>query len=263
MKLSSARELKAQMIEQASALTKQSFAKRGSITPNWYSRMMQGDNPTQPGTAFGIARMGPKSSDYGVAVRVLANLLGIPSPVPSLQSLTRYSKEVDIQTVSYTPRFVLQAGMSIGHPNITAGTLGGFVEDQDHYYILSNNHVIADSGQAEVGDPIWQPGPYDLNGKTPHVAAHLSKWAPLSTSNCDAAIAQLADDPTLDFYPWYYEGIGYIQHQPVSDRYQTVRVVKQGRTTKLTEGEVSAFDLDGITINYGTPWQPRPFTFNG
>lgn len=64
-------------------------------------------------------------------------------------------------------------GSSIGHPDITAGTAGLVmwrraekeVGDQTLVYPepvgVSNNHVIANSNKAEVGDVILQPGPYD------------------------------------------------------------------------------------------------------
>lgn len=63
-------------------------------------------------------------------------------------------------------------GYSVGHINITAGTIGTCVYDQlgtpgnpsgipSRYYILSNNHVLANSNNARRGDPILQPGPAD------------------------------------------------------------------------------------------------------
>jgi hypothetical protein len=52
-------------------------------------------------------------------------------------------------------------GCSIGHYLITAGTLGCLVKRGDQVYILSNNHVLANSNVAQNGDPIWQPGKYD------------------------------------------------------------------------------------------------------
>jgi len=54
-----------------------------------------------------------------------------------------------------------RAGCSIGHHLITAGTLGCLVKSGDQVYILSNNHVLANSNAAQNGDPIWQPGKYD------------------------------------------------------------------------------------------------------
>lgn len=60
------------------------------------------------------------------------------------------------------------AGISIGHYAITAGTLGAVVRDAttNELLILSNNHVMANSNDARVGDSILQPGPAD-GGKVP------------------------------------------------------------------------------------------------
>ncbi len=57
-------------------------------------------------------------------------------------------------------------GVSIGHYNITAGTLGMLVRKKDtgEVLILSNNHVLANSNAGKAGDIIYQPGPYDLDG---------------------------------------------------------------------------------------------------
>ncbi len=52
-------------------------------------------------------------------------------------------------------------GVSIGHGDITAGTLGCLVRKNGQLLILSNNHVLANSNDARVGDPILQPGPFD------------------------------------------------------------------------------------------------------
>jgi len=52
-------------------------------------------------------------------------------------------------------------GISIGHKNITAGTFGCVVERSGTKLILSNNHVLANSNDARIGDDIYQPGPID------------------------------------------------------------------------------------------------------
>jgi hypothetical protein len=52
-------------------------------------------------------------------------------------------------------------GISIGHFQITAGTLGCLVKRNGQVYILSNNHVLANSNDAQLGDAILQPGPHD------------------------------------------------------------------------------------------------------
>ncbi len=70
-------------------------------------------------------------------------------------------------------------GVSIGHIHITAGTLGCLVQKDGKKFILSNNHVLADSNDAEIGDAILQPGPYD-NGSYPQdQLAELSDFIPI------------------------------------------------------------------------------------
>lgn len=43
-------------------------------------------------------------------------------------------------------------GVSTGHPNVTAGTIGCRVTDGSNVYALSNNHVYADENDADIGD---------------------------------------------------------------------------------------------------------------
>lgn len=57
-------------------------------------------------------------------------------------------------------------GVSVGHRDITAGTLGCWVHRNGQWMMLSNNHVLANSNDAEIGDAILQPGPID-NGRYP------------------------------------------------------------------------------------------------
>jgi hypothetical protein len=52
-------------------------------------------------------------------------------------------------------------GVSIGHINVTAGTLGCLVLKGGELFILSNNHVLADSNLGNKGDAIIQPGKHD------------------------------------------------------------------------------------------------------
>lgn len=73
----------------------------------------------------------------------------------------------------------VQPGDSIGHKDITAGTLGCFVEREGELYILSNNHVLANSNDAEIGDEILIPGPHD-GGRIPEdVFTYLADFVPI------------------------------------------------------------------------------------
>lgn len=76
----------------------------------------------------------------------------------------------------------LQSGFSIGHPNITAGTLGAIVKRAGKLYVLSNSHVLAEGGLAKVGDSIVYPGATDGGNLPANLAASLSAFVPFDTS---------------------------------------------------------------------------------
>src|SRR5947209_11737439 len=52
-------------------------------------------------------------------------------------------------------------GVSIGHVQITAGTLGVLARRNGRPVILSNNHVLAIQNAGRVGDPVQQPDPVE------------------------------------------------------------------------------------------------------
>jgi len=58
----------------------------------------------------------------------------------------------------------LMAGISVGHRDISAGTLGGLVEKGDELFLLSNAHIVHPwplSPNPPHNKAVWQPGPYD------------------------------------------------------------------------------------------------------
>jgi hypothetical protein len=75
------------------------------------------------------------------------------------------------------------------------GTLGSLVQRNGTYYILSNNHVLARSDSASIGDGILQPGLIDANCTTTGTTtvANLTQYANLEQAgnNVDAALAQI------------------------------------------------------------------------
>ena len=73
-------------------------------------------------------------------------------------------------------------GVSIGHVDITAGTLGCIVRKGDVRYVLSNNHVLACSNDAEVGEPILQPGVHDKGSFPEDHIADLTDFVPINFS---------------------------------------------------------------------------------
>lgn len=216
-----------------------------------------------PVAAIGIAPIPSVRKQYKLALRVFK---GEDRHVPKLmRGLTRFEKEIDLVTgVRYRPRLTVRAGGSCGHYRISAGTLGGFVEDNKNYYMLSNNHVFANSNWSYEGDPILQPGPADVVAAT-RVIGRLHRWFPLSlvdVGGVDAALAVFSE-AVQSFEPWNYAGIGEIKNTAVKDRLSVARVVKRGRTTAVTHGTVSAFELDGVRIDYGEDWGiPAVVTFD-
>jgi len=86
-------------------------------------------------------------------------------------------------------------GVSIGHTNITAGTLGCLVKRSGTLVILSNNHVLADSNAGIIGDAIVQPGPVDGGTRRDHIAKLLD-FVPINfdkpPSKCRFARAVIA-----------------------------------------------------------------------
>ncbi len=82
-------------------------------------------------------------------------------------------------------------GVSIGHVNITAGTLGCVVVKNNELYILSNNHVLANSNDGQIGDHIIQPGAYDGGSYPGDHIADLSQFVTINFFNTpgDCSIA--------------------------------------------------------------------------
>ena len=70
-------------------------------------------------------------------------------------------------------------GVSIGHFQITAGTLGCLVRKNGETLILSNNHVLANSNNAQVGDAIYQPGAAD-GGTAADLIGTLAEFVPIA-----------------------------------------------------------------------------------
>jgi hypothetical protein len=144
-----------------------------------------------------------------------------------------------------------KGGCSVGHPSITAGTLGFILNLGGRKYGVSNNHVLAagttvDKVRASLGDPIIQPGTYD-GGTVSDSIGYLSWFKPLNPHGenlIDAAIFEASDvseeilgigTPTTNF-----------KKAVVGDIVQ-----KSGRTTGVTQGEV--LDVDAtIKVDYGT-----------
>lgn len=144
----------------------------------------------------------------------------------------------------------VRCGVSIGHPSVTAGTLGCLVRkpNENENYVLSNNHILADCDDASLGDPILEPG-RDDGGDPNDPIAELSDFEPITKSGprtMDAAIGRVLD---INSVTPEILSIGRVVNPPMpASLYQSVR--KCGRTTLHTVGIVTGIDED-VRVRYG------------
>jgi len=209
--------------------------------------------------SVGIAPAGRRNVRLAVRVQRRALL-----DDPALLRIVRLAKqEVDLRYVGRIQkravpwyqdrRRPLLIGCSVGHFRITAGTLGCFVQarDGDAPLMLSNNHVLADENRGSAGDAILQPGDYD--GGTPRrdvvgALAGFVAMRPGAANRVDAATATLR--PRMAYKADAIRGLGKLAGvaAPLDD--VGGRVAKVGRTTGLTRGRVTAFELDDVVVAY-------------
>lgn len=165
------------------------------------------------------------------------------------------SETVDTQALRVRTR-PARPGFSVGHPKVTAGTIGAGCYDISaapgvprRYYILSNNHVLANSNNARVGDSIIQPGTYDGGRPGPDTIGRLRNWVPIHFGGrpnlVDAAIAEVPfHNIDRDIY-W----TGYPSIAAAAAKVGMV-VQKTGRTTSYTTGKVTVINAT-VNVGYG------------
>jgi hypothetical protein len=178
-------------------------------------------------------------------------------------------------------------GVSIGHYQITAGTLGAVVRDRStgDRLILSNNHVIANSNDADPGDLILQPGPIDGGSPGEDTIAHLERFCPIEFASepgsCDVADTYARVGNTIAGWLGSKHRVNTIQSdpqavnlvdaavaRPVNDNDILDEIIeigtvqgteaghlgmslrKSGRTTSFTTGQITLINAT-VEINYG------------
>ena len=140
------------------------------------------------------------------------------------------------------------------------GTLGALVKDASgNQYILSNNHVLARTNAAALGEDIIQPGLIDQSPAcfkdSTDIVANLSNFISINfrkgtmrANAVDAAIAQVRVgnvDPT-----GFIIDIGTLSSDTVAPSL-SMSVKKSGRTTGLTYGDITAVNAT-IDVSYGS-----------
>ncbi len=227
-----------------------------------------------------------KGKQYQLAVRV-------QRATPGTQSLISYiyeraKGECDVRVVGRVKKQLpwrqqknrpLRIGGSVGHFQITAGTLGAFVTPRggggEEDWILSNNHVLANENRGRRGDPVIQPGKAD-GGRNPRdVIGELHKFQPLKRRDnvMDAATATLSEGAEY-LYDWL-DGVGAITGVRCGPLQIGETVFKVGRTTGTTEGRISAIEVDDLVVGFDmgdivfngqieiAPADNKPFSLGG
>jgi len=114
-------------------------------------------------------------------------------------------------------------------------------------YILSNNHVLANSNNTNPFEPIYQPGPLDGGNGQDEIAKVIS-WVQLLSGSLNYVDAALARPNALSTVSANILGIGRVQG--ARKAVLGMRVQKSGRTTGRTQGVVTILRAY-IQVNYG------------
>ncbi len=150
-----------------------------------------------------------------------------------------------------------------------AGTLGGLVEDASGFYILSNNHVLAQTNLLAAGAPIIQPASLDgvcSGAVSPETVGHLSDYVPIefctpfkrnlmrcANNTVDAAIAGVVAGMV------YPDGAILDIGAPATTSASAtlgMAVQKSGRTSGHTTGTVAAVDVDLLVCYFDPCTEP-------
>jgi hypothetical protein len=141
-------------------------------------------------------------------------------------------------------------GVSTGHPDISAGTIGCRVTKGSNVFALSNNHVYANENLASIGDNVLQPGAYDGGVDPDDAIGTLADFEPIvfhprARNTIDAAIAstntEMVDNATPD------DGYGTPSSETAT-AYVGQNVQKYGRNGH-TYGEVTGINAT-VRVGY-------------
>ncbi len=180
-----------------------------------------------------------------VAIQVVGEIVSFKGrPGPPVDPTARFDRPVPI-------------GISTGHPDITAGTIGCRVKAGNAVFALSNNHVYADSNAASIGDDVIQPGTFDGGSLPNDFIGTLDDFEPIDFSGADnimdAAIAATTTSLLGNATP--SDGYGTPSSTVIAPS-AGMRVKKYGRTTGQTKGRIDAINAT-VNVNYGPPGVAR------
>lgn len=147
-------------------------------------------------------------------------------------------------------------GVSTGHPDITAGTVGARVTNGTDVFALSNNHVYANSNNAVLGDNALQPGAFDGGVNPADSIGTLYSFEPIkfNPAACDVTLGAADPDCNTMDAAIALSSAAMLHNATLPDGYgapsaQTAsafvgqQVKKYGRTTSLTSGQVAEINV--------------------
>ncbi len=233
-----------------------------------------GDQPTtEPSVIVSVVKKLP-TAQLAESVMVPKTISGIKTDVIETGKIVAFQQQGRMRPA--------RPGVSIGHYLITAGTFGCLVQKNGQVFILSNNHVLANSNAAQLGDPIWQPGKYD-GGTSADQIGTLEQFIPIGfpgdtpptpTPGCSplAAIMNLINPAGSTPQPQINEPgnntVDCAIARPTTPDLVTPDILnigvpagvgtatlgtqlqKMGRTTAYTAGQITQIDVT-VSVDYG------------
>jgi hypothetical protein len=150
------------------------------------------------------------------------------------------------------------AGVSFGHPEITAGTLGTppLRTAEGDLVVLTNAHVAAPIGAADEGDQVLQPGPADGGDLPEDDVGTLAEWSDIDRDEpnpTDSALVAIDGAVIRD------DVLGLGPLRGWADAGFDATYAKSGRTTGVTTGDLRARN---VRVQVGG-YYPEPVTFVG
>ncbi len=187
---------------------------------------------------------------------------GIPTDVQEVGVLRALPEPLAASAVTLTQRYrPAFGGLSVGHVGITAGTIAtgcydatAFPGMPPRFYLLSNNHVLANSNAARIGDAIVQPGPYDGGKAETDTIGKLARFVEIKfldgtenppTNEVDAALAEV-DLSELDRRIHW---VGNLRRTILTPQVGLL-LSKCGRSTGFTTGKIVNINAT-VDVNYG------------
>jgi len=239
------------------------FAAQAQVTAEWL------DRPGVVGTAVGRGLGGQAVVKvYVTALGTAAlpqSVAGVPVSIELTEAFVSFADppagvaladgEEAVNPKAGFPRPV-PIGVSTGHPDITAGTIGARVTDGNQIFALSNNHVFANNNLGREGDNLLQPGVADGGSNPDDALATLYDFEPIEfcggitcpLNSLDAALALTSADDLGTETP--EDGYGS-PRQETMEATLGMKVQKYGRTTGHTVGRVTGINAV-VDVNYRT-----------